>query len=175
MWEKTQQSQGAEIDTGRTGKLGSRRPWTRVPRHSQRHFAASSLPRRAMLLSRLFEAIANDRRPPNPRASGRTLWRGPAIPSAFRPCWGNFLSDLPMTEFRALARLPDTFLSDDAGLTFAFKEGWRGHSRLCDRRLVTEGGRQRKSGGMKVDKNRLEPQSKGDRMPEPAAALVPAT
>ena len=80
-----------------------------------------------------------------------------------------------MTEFRALARLPDTFLPDDAGFTFAFKEGWREHSRLCDRRLDTEGGRQRKSGGMKVDKNRLEPQSKGDRIPEPAAALVPAT
>jgi len=80
-----------------------------------------------------------------------------------------------MPEFRALARLPDTVLPDDAGLTFAFKEGWREHSRLCDRRLDTEGGRQRKSGGMKVDNNRLEPQSKGDRMPNPTAALVLAT
>jgi len=33
-------------------------------------------------------------------------------------------------------------------LTFAFKEGWREHSKLCDHQPDTEGGRQGKSGGM---------------------------
>ncbi len=52
-------------------------------------------------------------------------------------------------------RLPETFIPDDAGMAFAFKEGWREHSKLCDRQPDTEGGRQDKSGGMKVDRNRL--------------------
>jgi hypothetical protein len=54
-----------------------------------------------------------------------------------------------------LGRLPETFVPDDAGLTFAFKEGRRVHSRLCARRSDTEGGRQDKSAGMKADRNRL--------------------
>ncbi len=54
-----------------------------------------------------------------------------------------------------LRRLPETFIPDDAGLTFAFKEGWREHSPLFDRQPDAEGGRQDKSDGMKVDRNRL--------------------
>jgi len=57
-----------------------------------------------------------------------------------------------------LRRLPETFVPDDAGLTFAFKEGRRAHSRLSGRRSDTEGGRQDKSAGMKVDRNRLCPE-----------------
>jgi len=54
-----------------------------------------------------------------------------------------------------LRRLPETFAPDDAGLTVAFKEGRRVHSRLCARRSDTEGGRQDNSAGMRVDRNRL--------------------
>jgi len=53
-----------------------------------------------------------------------------------------------------LRRLPETFAPDDAGLTVAFKEGRRVHSRLCGR-CDTEGGRQDKSAGMKVNRYRL--------------------
>ena len=60
---------------------------------------------------------------------------------------------------KRLRRLPETFRPDDAGLTFAFQEGWREHSELCDLQPDTEGGRQDKSDGMKVDRNRLSPQS----------------
>ena len=37
----------------------------------------------------------------------------------------------------------------------AFKEGWRGHRALCGRQPDIEGGRQYKSDGVKVDRNRL--------------------
>jgi len=46
-------------------------------------------------------------------------------------------------------------MPDDAGLTVAFKEGRRVNSRHCARRSDTEGRRQDKSAGMKVDRNRL--------------------
>ncbi len=62
---------------------------------------------------------------------------------------------LPQLPDHGIRRLPETFIPDDAGLTFAFKEGWREHSELCDRQPDTEGGRQDKSDGMKVDRNRL--------------------
>jgi multidrug resistance efflux pump len=54
-------------------------------------------------------------------------------------------------------RLPDMFIPDDAGLTFAFKEGRQEHGALCDCRCDTEGGRQDKLDGMKIDRNRLSP------------------
>lgn len=69
-----------------------------------------------------------------------------------------------------LRRLPETFVPDDAGLSFAFKEGWRAHSRLCDRQPDTEGGRQDKSDGMKVDRNRLSNFSKTHGGAEAASA-----
>jgi len=40
-------------------------------------------------------------------------------------------------------------------LTFAFKEGWREHSKLCDRQPNTEDERQDRSGGTKGNRNRL--------------------
>jgi hypothetical protein len=54
-------------------------------------------------------------------------------------------------------RLPETFVPDDAGLTFAFKEGRRVHSSLCARRSDAEGGHQDKTAVMKVDRNCLKP------------------
>ena len=54
-----------------------------------------------------------------------------------------------------LRRLAEIFVPDDAGLRFVFKEGWREHSKLCDLQSDTEGGRQDKSNGMKIDRNRL--------------------
>ena len=51
--------------------------------------------------------------------------------------------------------MPETSVPDDAALTFAFKEGWREHSNLCDHQADTEGGREDKSAGMDVDRNRL--------------------
>ena len=64
---------------------------------------------------------------------------------------------LPTRDIRGcgVRRLAETFFPGDAGLTFAFKEGWREHSELCDRQPDTEGGRHDKSGGMKVNRNRL--------------------
>lgn len=54
-----------------------------------------------------------------------------------------------------LRRLPEILIPDDAGLTFAFKEVRQEHSAPCDCRSDTEGGRQDKSDGMKIDRNRL--------------------
>jgi zinc transporter len=51
-------------------------------------------------------------------------------------------------------RLPETSLSDGAGLTSASKESRREHSKRCDPPPDTEGGLQDKSAGTKVDRPR---------------------
>jgi protein SCO1/2 len=62
---------------------------------------------------------------------------------------------VPGSSTSGFRHLLQTFLPVDAGLTRAFKEGWREHSKLCDRRLDNEGGRPDKSGGVKADRGRL--------------------
>jgi hypothetical protein len=51
-------------------------------------------------------------------------------------------TDVSTAMFLVCRRLTETSIPDDAGSTFAFSEGWREHSRLCDRRPDTLGGRQ---------------------------------
>jgi hypothetical protein len=67
---------------------------------------------------------------------------------------GEGARDVPI---EALRRFPETSIPDDAGLAFAFKEGWREHGQLCDHQPDTEGGRQDRSAGVKADRNRLKP------------------